>query len=271
MGHLGQALILKPYLVGRDPLDIEGIMESIRPFADHGRLNVEAAIRLGQYMSTPAYNLAYIEDPINYRARNTINLNRMITEGSPTPTLNGEDIHGFKGFRPFIEAGAVDIIHPDIETSGGLRETKRIADYAYLYGIKIMFHHAGSPVGAMAGVHCACTLRDFISMENHAMDIPWWDDLVIGIEKPIIKDGHYTVPEKPGLGIELDDEVVKKYLREPKYLYKAGYFEPTPEFDKPIGWQEAIDKGVIGGWYNHGGPWIHLDENENLVNRADRR
>ena len=53
-------------------------------------------------------NLAYIEDVINYRARNSVNLNRLITEGSPTPTLNGEDIFGFEGFRPFIEAGNVN-------------------------------------------------------------------------------------------------------------------------------------------------------------------
>ena len=47
------------------------------------------------------------------------------------------------------------------------------------------------------------------------------------------------MPEKSGLGIELDDEVVQKYLREPKYIYKAGYFEPTPEFDEPMTLEEA--------------------------------
>ena len=149
-------------------------------------------------------------------------------------------------------------------------ETKKIADYAYRHGIKTMFHHAGSPIGAMASVHCACTIRDFLCMENHAMDIPWWEDMVTGPAKPLIKDGHYTIPEKSGLGVELNDEVVQKYLREPKYLHKAGYFEPTTEFDQPIDWQEAIKKKIIGG-YQVSGPWVHLDEEGNLVNRADPR
>jgi len=389
-GHLGQALILKPYLVGKDPLDIEGIMESLRPYsgngrfgggfsgvdmalfdiagkalgvpaykilgekvrdkipiygdtnanqdlkvfakrtkirvetwklkhlkmdlvprlirdrpgafengvptdkgldywgeyveavrdaigydvslgADHfGRMTVESGIRLGVAMAKPRRKLAYIEDVVAYSAPNAVEMMAQITAKSPTPTLGYEDLFGLSGFRPFISENAVSIIHPDMETSGGLMETKKIADYAYRYGIKTMFHHAGSPVGAMASVHCACTIRDFVCMENHAMDLPWWEDLVTGPAKPLIKDGHYTVPEKPGLGIELNDDVVRKYLREPKYLSKAGYFEPTPEFDQPIDWQDAINKRIIGG-YHVNGPWVHLDEEGNLVNTADQR
>jgi len=123
-----------------------------------------------------------------------------------------------------------------------------------------MMHCAGSPIGTMAMVHTAATIRDFICLENHALEIPWWADLVDGIEKPVIQEGHISIPEKPGLGVELNDEVAREYLREPEYLYKAGYFEPTPEFDKPLHWQEAIDKGIIGRWANMG-PWWHIDEN----------
>jgi L-alanine-DL-glutamate epimerase-like enolase superfamily enzyme len=239
--------------------------------ADHfGRMTVESGIRLGEAMAKPRRKLAYIEDVIPYTASQAVEMMAQITAKSPTPTLGYEDLFGLPNFRPFISENAVSIIHPDMETSGGLMETKKIADYAYRYGIKTMFHHAGSPVGALASVHCACTIRDFVCMENHAMDLPWWEDLVTGLDKPLIKDGHYTVPEKPGLGIELNDEVVQKYLRDPKYLSKAGYFEPTPEFDQPIEWQDAINKRIIGG-YRVNGPWVHLDEEGNLVNTADGR
>jgi L-alanine-DL-glutamate epimerase-like enolase superfamily enzyme len=389
-GYLGQALILKPYLVGKDPLDIEGIMESLRPHsgngrfgggfsgvdmalfdiagkvlgvpaykilgekvrdkipvygdtnanddlqvfarrtkirvekwklkhlkmdlvprlirnkpgafengiptdkgldywgeyvetvrdaigyevslgADHfGRMTVDSGIRLGEAMAKPRRKLAYIEDVIPYSAPKAVEMMTQITAKSPTPTLGYEDLFGLANFKPFISENAVSIIHPDMETSGGLMETKRIADYAYRYGIKTMFHHAGSPVGAMASVHCACTIRDFICMENHAMDLPWWGDLVTGPDKPLIKDGCYTAPERPGLGVELNDEVVQKYLREAKYLSKAGYFEPTPEFDQPIDRQEAMRKRLIGG-YHVNGPWVHLDEEGNLVNSTEGR
>lgn len=195
--------------------------------ADHfGYLNVDDGIRLGKAMEK--YSLAYIEDVINYDRANSVYLNQKITEGSPTPTLNGEDLFGLEEFRPWIENHACDIIHPDMETSGGLIETKKIADYANMFGVPVMFHFAGSPVGCMASVHCACLVDDFISMENHAVDTEWWGDLVTGIDKPIIKKGEYTVPEKPGIGVELNDEVVKEHLIIP------GYFEPTPQFDKPM-------------------------------------
>lgn len=195
--------------------------------ADHfGYLTVDDGIRLGKAMEK--YSMAYIEDVISYTRSNSYMLNKMITDASPTPTLHGEDLFGMENFRPWIENHSVDIIHPDMETSGGLIETKKIADYANMHGIPVMFHFAGSPVGCMASVHCACLVDDFISMENHAVDTEWWGDLVTGIEKPIILNGEYTVPETPGIGVELNEEVVKEHLIVP------GFFEPTPEFDKPM-------------------------------------
>ena len=65
-------------------------------------------------------------------------------------------------------------------TSGGMIETKKIAEYARLFGIKTMIHCAGSPVGTFAMVHCASTIQDFLCLENHALEIPWWPDLVTG-------------------------------------------------------------------------------------------
>jgi L-alanine-DL-glutamate epimerase-like enolase superfamily enzyme len=195
--------------------------------ADHfGYLTVDDGIRLGKAMEK--YSMNFIEDPIPYTRPNSVYLNKMITDGSPTPTLHGEDLFGFDAFRPWIENNAVDFIHPDMLTSGGILETKRIADYANLHGIPVYFHMAGSPVGAMASIHCACLIDDFIAMENHAVDSEWWGDLVTGVEKPFINNGDYIVPEKPGLGIELNEDVVKAHLIIP------GYFEPTPQYDLPM-------------------------------------
>ena len=195
--------------------------------ADHfGYLTVDDGIRLGKAMEK--YSLGHIEDPIPYTRPNSVMLNKMITDGSPTPTLHGEDLFGFEAFKPWIDNHAVDMIHPDMLTSGGILETKKIADYANLNGMPVMFHMAGSPVGAMASIHCACLVDDLISMENHAVDSKWWSDIVTGVDKPLIKDGMYTVPEKPGLGIELNDDVCKEHLLIP------GYFEPTPQYDLPM-------------------------------------
>lgn len=242
--------------------------------ADHfGYMTVESGIELGEFMSDSKYSLAYIEDVVHFSRFDSVNINRKITEGSPTPTLGFEDIFGFEGFAPFIENKSINIIHPDPLTSGGMIETKKIADYADRFGIKTMLHCAGSPVGSIAMVHLAATIREFISLENHALEIPWWGDLVDGIEKPIIhKGGFIPVPEGAGLGIEFSEEVAEKYLREPTYLteYNPGLFKPTPEFDKPMLMMEAKENGLIGGFHAEG-PWWHYDENLEYGYTEERR
>jgi L-alanine-DL-glutamate epimerase-like enolase superfamily enzyme len=83
----------------------------------------------------------------------------------------------------------------------------------------------------MANVHCAAATENFLVLENHSLDVPWWDDLVEGVEKPIVNHGYIKVPDKPGLGVTLNDEVVKQHLKP-----GTGYFEPTTEWDKERSW-----------------------------------
>ena len=87
-------------------------------------------------------------------------------------------------------------------------------------------HFAGTPVSAMANVHCAAATENFLVLENHSVDVPWWDDLVDGIEKPICSKGYMKVPDRPGLGVTLNEAVVKQHL-----VPQSGYFEPTPEWN----------------------------------------
>ncbi len=219
---------------------------------DHfGNLDVNDAIAYARALEP--YRLAWLEDmlqvgtlaygygdaPKNWEAY------KEIKEATTSKIAMGESLFGLEeGFRPFIENRAVDIIHPDPLSSGAIRETKRISDFASLYGIPTAIHFAGSPVAAMAVVHLISTLKDFVAMENHAVDIPWWGDLVTGPSKPIVQKGYIPVPDAPGLGVELNEAVVKEHLRIP------GYFEPTPQFDRFI-----VDD------YRLGGPYPHLDEN----------
>jgi L-alanine-DL-glutamate epimerase-like enolase superfamily enzyme len=214
--------------------------------ADHfGRLSVNDSIRYAKAFEP--YQLAWAEDFISPRDWRGY---KRISEATSTPILTGEDVFGLEeGFQDLVENRAVDIIQPDPETSGALLETKRIADYADLHGIPTVLHFAGSPVGCMASVHLAATLRNFIVMENHAIDMPWWGDLVSGPQKPIIQNGYIPVPDTPGLGVELNEPVIKEHLRYP------GYFEPTPMFDDFI----------VSG-YRRVGPWPHYDEDGKWVN-----
>lgn len=256
---------------GEHVLTARGIIGyDVKLGADHfGNMTVQSGIDLGNFMADSKYNLAYIEDVIHFTKFNSVNLNKQITQGSKTPTLNGEDIFGLEGFKPWIEQNAVTIIHPDLLTSGGMIETKKIADYAYQFGIRTMMHCASSPIGVMANVHTAATIKEFISLESHTIEMPWVNDLVRGLANPIIQNGCISVPDSPGLGIELIDEVAEKYLREEKYLtFKSGLFNPTPEFDKKMTMYEAKSKGLIGNYHQSGGPWWHYSDEGVYANQT---
>jgi L-alanine-DL-glutamate epimerase-like enolase superfamily enzyme len=193
---------------------------------DHfGHIGVKSCIRLGKALET--YNPAWLEDMIPWQCTDQW---RRITEAVDLPTCTGEDIYLKEPFAELCRNHAVDIVHPDLMSSGGIMETKKIGDLAQEHGIPMALHFAGSPVACMANVHCAAATENFLVLENHSVDIPWWNDLVDGPSKPIVQQGYIPVPDTPGLGITLNDEVVKQHLAEP------GYFEPTPEWDEERSW-----------------------------------
>jgi len=189
--------------------------------ADHfGHIGVNSCIRLGKALEK--YNLAWLEDMIPWQYTDLL---KKIADAVDIPILTGEDIYLKEPFIELCRNHAVDMVQPDLMTSGGILETKKIGDAAQEYGVPMVMHFAGTPVACMANVHCAAATENFLVLENHSVDVPWWGDLVDGIEKPIINKGFITVPDKPGLGITLNEEVVKQHLREP------GYFEPTPQWN----------------------------------------
>jgi len=189
--------------------------------ADHfGHFGVNSLIRLGRALEP--FHFAWLEDLIPWQHTD---LWRQITEAIPLPTCTGEDIYLKEGFLELCRNHAVDIIHPDLATSGGIMETKKIGDLAYEFGVPMAMHFAGTPVSFMANVHCAAATENFLVLEHHSVDVPWWDDLVDGIEKPIVKDGFVRVPDCPGLGVTLNENVVRDHLID------GNYFDPTPEWD----------------------------------------
>ncbi len=194
--------------------------------ADHfGHIGVNSCIRLGKALEK--YNLAWLEDMIPWQYTDLL---KQITDAVDIPTLTGEDIYLKEPFIELCRRHAVDIIHPDLATAGGILETKKIGDAAQEYGVPMAMHFAGTPVSCMANVHCAAATENFLVLEFHSVDVPWWENLVEGVEKPIVDRGFIKVPEGPGLGITLNEEAVKRHLAEP------GFFEPTSEWDKERSW-----------------------------------
>ena len=189
--------------------------------ADHfGHMGVKSCIRLGKALER--YNLAWLEDMIPWQYPELL---REIKTQIGIPLLTGEDIYLKENFIKLASMHSVDLLHPDLATSGGILETHKIGDAIQEYGVGMVMHFAGSPVSCMANVHCAAATENFVVLENHSVDVPWWNDLVEGIEKPIVNKGFITVPDKPGLGIVLNDDAMKQHL-----MPNTTYFGPTDEW-----------------------------------------
>lgn len=202
----------------RDVIGMEVPMAS-----DHfGHFGVNSCIRLGRALEK--YNMAWLEDMIPWQYTEQL---KEIKDNIAIPLLTGEDIFLKEGFEKLCRAQAVDMIQPDLASSGGLLETKKIGDMAQEYGIPMAMHFAGTPISFMANVHCAAATENFIALEHHSVDVPWWEDMVQG-DKPLFNKGFANLPSKPGLGVTLNDDVVKQHL-DPQ---DKGFFEPTPEWDR---------------------------------------
>ena len=194
---------------------------------DHvGHMGVNSMIRLGRAFEP--YNIAWLEDLIPWQYTEQW---KEISQAINVPTLTGEDTYLKEGFKDLIENRAVDIVHPDPVSAGGYLETKRIGDYAEEHGIAMALHHASSPITFMGCVHAAAATGNFIALEHHSVDKPWWENLVTGLDKPLVKDGYVEVPDKPGVGLELNEEAVKEHLHRDEEL-----FAPTDEWNDRRSW-----------------------------------
>lgn len=197
--------------------------------ADHfGHFDTNTAIRLGN--AVEKYQLAWLEDMVPWFYTEKW---KEITQAINTPTITGEDIFGKEAFITLCDERAVDMVHPDLASAGGILETKKIGDYAEEAGIAMAMHFAGTPVAFMANVHCAAATQNFVALEHHDVDTPYWEDYVTG-HKPLVEKGFAAVPEVPGLGIDLNEDVVKEHLRKGE-----EFFAPTDEWNERKSWDRT--------------------------------
>ncbi|TBL71580.1 mandelate racemase/muconate lactonizing enzyme family protein [Paenibacillus thalictri] len=191
--------------------DVRSVIGYEVPLAiDHfGHIGVEDCIKLGRRIDK--FNLAWMEDMIPWQyTEQYVRLSRAVA----TPVCTGEDIYLKENFKPLLEAGAVSVIHPDVLSTGGIMETKKIGDMAQEYGVAMAIHMAESPIACLAAVHAAAATENFLALEFHSNDVAWWDDIIVSkLPKPLVQNGFITVPDAPGLGIDdLNDEVIAAHL-----------------------------------------------------------
>jgi L-alanine-DL-glutamate epimerase-like enolase superfamily enzyme len=136
---------------------------------------------------------------------------KRLCAASKVPICMGENLTRREGFKDFIMNQGCDVLHPDLRNSGGFLETKRIADMAHMFGLPMANHNTGSQVYTYSAVQWAASIRDYIALETITGEGDWMDQVVL-LDGPYIKDGFVQVTDKPGLGIELNPDVVKAHL-----------------------------------------------------------
>ena len=191
---------------------VEDVREAIGPYVDlaidlHGSFNLPDALRICK--DVEHLDLLWLEDPVRWEWGNVDALAKICMQ-TETPICTGEILHGAKLHRALIEAQACDLLEPDIPWSGGAIEIRRIAELAEMHHMSIAPHNMASTITAVAAAHICSTIPNFLALEYHSGNIPLWSKM-LDVKDPI-HQGYMTVPDGPGLGIELDEDEIAAHL-----------------------------------------------------------
>jgi galactonate dehydratase len=176
----------------------------------HGRYDAGTGKRMAKELEP--FKLLWLEEPV---PPENVDAMRDVRESSHTPICCGENLYLRHGFRELLEKRAVDIIMPDIQKCGGLLEARKIADMAHTYYVPMAPHCQASPIGMMASCHVLAAIPNCLVLEWHwghpAERMAQWKQYVK--EGDIIEKGYITVPDRPGIGLEMNDEYVRSLQR----------------------------------------------------------
>jgi gluconate/galactonate dehydratase len=194
--------------VGHKAEIVRAVTERVGDRADaafdcHWTFSAGSAKRLAREIE--GLDVWWLEDPVPPENHD---VQREVTQHMTTPIAAGENVYRKHGHRRLLEEQAVDIIAPDMPKVGGMRETRKIADLADTYYVPVAMHNVASPVATMASAQVGAAIPNSLAVEYHSYQLGWWEDLV---EEDVIEEGYIEIPEKPGLGVTLDMDVVQEY------------------------------------------------------------
>lgn len=170
----------------------------------HGRYDATTGKRVA--IELEPFKLLWLEEPV---PPENVDAMRDIRQSTKTPICCGENLFLRHGFREVLEKRAADIITPDLQKCGGLLEGRKIADMAHAYYVPVAPHCVVSPIGFMASCHVCAAIPNFLVLEWHWISrLPIWRNFVK--EGEIIEKGWVHIPDRPGIGVEMNDEAARK-------------------------------------------------------------
>jgi len=192
---------------------LAAVREAVGPKIDiavdmHGRYDLNTALAISKRVEP--LNLLWLEEPI---PAENVEAYRMISQETSTPIAAGENIYLAYGFRRLLEIGGVDAVMPDLQKCGGLGEGQRIANLANLYYIPFAPHMVATFLGAMACAHVCVSVPNFLIMEwqSYFHTNPMYKEIVKFDESDWVQNSFMKVSDKPGIGVDINEEAMKKY------------------------------------------------------------
>jgi len=173
----------------------------------HGRYDTLTGMQVARMLEP--LGLMWLEEPI---PAENVDAYRQITVSTSTPICAGENLYMAYGFREYLEKGAVNIIMPDLQKTGGLGEGQRIANLASLYYVPFAPHMVASYLGAMASCHVCASVPNFMVLEwqIYFHKDPMFKEIVT-FDGPMVDEGFIPLSEKPGIGVDINVEGMRKY------------------------------------------------------------
>ena len=181
----------------------------------HWRYNASDMITVAHELEP--FRLLWLEDPV---PPNNPAALKEVTSKVRVPIATGENLFLFEGFQEIIAQHALSVVTPDLQKVGGLAVAQSIARFADVHSMPVAPHNISSPIGTLASAHFCASIPNFLALEFHASDVPFWNDLLEGVTKPLIKNGYITLSEKPGLGVTLNEEVARRYARKDEPFFE---------------------------------------------------
>jgi galactonate dehydratase len=214
---------------------VSAVRAAIGPDAElfiemHGRFAVHTAIDLCHRLAP--YRPGWFEEPVPPENTRALAEVRRAVAPLGIPVAAGERLFTRFLFLDLFSERAVDIIQPDVCHAGGIAETRKIAAMAEAHYMPVAPHNACSPVGTMASIHLAVATPNFKIQETFDdMVEPWVRDAVI--DRPVARDGCFALPDKPGLGVDLDEAVIAAHPPREGFMdfWKAGW-EKRDSYEK---------------------------------------
>jgi len=220
----------------RQLADVAGMMQGLREAVGedveimidfHGRC-ASTSVALQYIDALAPYRPLFVEEPIPPGDAPAM---RLIQDKSSVPIATGERLVDRKEFDDLFRLRAINIAQPDLCHVGGFSEARKIAAMAETAGAGIAPHNPLGPLAGVAALHFGIATPNFVIQEEMSGAVPWYHDVV---DSPIrVQDGHWLIPDRPGLGVEVREAVAGKHPFQQEVLAAS---------------QAVIDDGTIVDW-----------------------